>query len=136
MRFSHTGGSVGRRVCKIACEALQLEHGVWAILRTRSAPHARIRRCRDIGAQTSKSGYSSSRLYLLTGRASFQSNISNAVAGLSCPDAQPFRNNAICILPVHLHAIWTLPPGDADFASRWSQIKADFSGNCLRRNMA
>jgi putative transposase len=30
-------------------------------------------------------------------------------------------------LPDHLHAIWTLPPDDADFASRWSQIKSGFS---------
>ena len=33
----------------------------------------------------------------------------------------PFETNAICILPDHLHAIWTLPPGDADFATRWSK---------------
>jgi putative transposase len=39
----------------------------------------------------------------------------------------PFETNATCILPDHLHAIWTLPPGDADFASRWSQIKSGFS---------
>jgi len=39
----------------------------------------------------------------------------------------PFETNAICILPDHLHAIWTLPPGDGDFASRWSQIKSGFS---------
>jgi putative transposase len=30
-------------------------------------------------------------------------------------------------LPDHLHAIRTLPPGDADFASRWRQIKSGFS---------
>jgi putative transposase len=39
----------------------------------------------------------------------------------------PFETNAICILPDHLHAIWTLPGGDADFASRWRQIKSGFS---------
>jgi putative transposase len=39
----------------------------------------------------------------------------------------PFATNAICILSDHLHAIWTLPPGDADFASGWSQIKGGFS---------
>jgi REP element-mobilizing transposase RayT len=39
----------------------------------------------------------------------------------------PFETNAICILPDHLHAIWTLPPGEADFALRWSQIKTGFS---------
>ena len=39
----------------------------------------------------------------------------------------PFETNAICILPDHLHTIWTLPPGDADFASRWRQIKSGLS---------
>jgi putative transposase len=38
-----------------------------------------------------------------------------------------FETNAICILPDHLHAIWTLPAGDADFASRWRHIKSGFS---------
>ena len=31
------------------------------------------------------------------------------------------------ILPEHLHAIWTLPPGDADYPNRWSLIKSGFS---------
>ncbi len=39
----------------------------------------------------------------------------------------PFETNAICILPDHLHALWTLPPGNADFGARWSQIKSGFS---------
>jgi transposase len=39
----------------------------------------------------------------------------------------PFETKAICILPDHIHALWTLPPGDSDFASRWSQIKRGFS---------
>src|SRR5262245_593741 len=39
----------------------------------------------------------------------------------------PFETNAICILPDNLHALWTLPPGDADFGARWSQIKSGFS---------
>jgi putative transposase len=30
-------------------------------------------------------------------------------------------------LPDHLHAIWTLPEGDADFVGRWRLIKASFS---------
>jgi putative transposase len=38
-----------------------------------------------------------------------------------------FDTNAICILPDHLHAIWTLPSGDTDFSARWSQIKSGFS---------
>jgi putative transposase len=34
---------------------------------------------------------------------------------------------AAVVLPDHLHAIWTLPDGDADFALRWRLIKSDFS---------
>ncbi len=39
----------------------------------------------------------------------------------------PFAIDAIVILPDHLHTIWTLPPGDADFALRWRLIKSCFS---------
>lgn len=39
----------------------------------------------------------------------------------------PFRTIAICILPDHLHALWSLPEGDADFPRRWSLIKSGFS---------
>ena len=39
----------------------------------------------------------------------------------------PFAIDAIVILPDHLHAIWTLPEGDADFALRWRLIKSGFS---------
>lgn len=39
----------------------------------------------------------------------------------------PFTIEAIVILPDHLHAIWTLPPADADFPMRWRLIKASFS---------
>lgn len=35
--------------------------------------------------------------------------------------------DAIVILPDHLHAIWTLPEHDADFATRWRLIKSAFS---------
>jgi len=38
-----------------------------------------------------------------------------------------FQLEAIVILPDHLHCIWTLPPGDTDFSSRWSLIKGQFS---------
>jgi putative transposase len=41
--------------------------------------------------------------------------------------ARPFQLDAIVVLPDHLHCLWTLPPGDAAFAVRWSQIKAAFS---------
>ena len=39
----------------------------------------------------------------------------------------PFIIDAIVILPDHLHCIWTLPPGDADYKTRWALIKAGFS---------
>ncbi len=41
--------------------------------------------------------------------------------------AMPFAVEAIVVLPDHLHAVWTLPPGDADYATRWSRLKADFA---------
>ena len=40
---------------------------------------------------------------------------------------RPFHIDAWVVLPDHLHAIWTLPPGDSDFPSRWRDIKIAFS---------
>jgi putative transposase len=34
---------------------------------------------------------------------------------------------AVVILPDHLHAVWTLPEDDSDFALRWRLIKSAFS---------
>ena len=42
----------------------------------------------------------------------------------------PFNIDAIVLLPDHLHCIWTLPDGDADFSTRWRLIKTDFSRRC------
>jgi putative transposase len=39
----------------------------------------------------------------------------------------PFRIDAWVVLPDHMHCIWTLPPDDADYPSRWRMIKARFS---------
>ena len=39
----------------------------------------------------------------------------------------PFETVAICVLPDHLHAVWSLPENDSDFPLRWSLIKAGFS---------
>ena len=39
----------------------------------------------------------------------------------------PFALDAIVVLPDHLHAIWTLPDDDADYATRWRLIKSTFS---------
>src|SRR4030042_2763151 len=38
-----------------------------------------------------------------------------------------FTVEAIVILPDHLHCIWTLPSGEADFSTRWHDIKARFA---------
>jgi putative transposase len=53
----------------------------------------------------------------------------------------PFEIDAMVVLPDHLHAIWTLPINDADFATRWKLIKAQFSRTCppvdwLRKSQA
>ena len=39
----------------------------------------------------------------------------------------PFSIDAFVVLPDHLHAVWTLPPGDADFSTRWRLIKNRFA---------
>ncbi|PWJ17525.1 REP-associated tyrosine transposase [Jannaschia seohaensis] len=39
----------------------------------------------------------------------------------------PVRCDAMVVLPDHLHAVWTLPPGDADFSERWRKLKHRFS---------
>ncbi|MGQ0619809.1 MAG: REP-associated tyrosine transposase [Panacagrimonas sp.] len=41
--------------------------------------------------------------------------------------ARPFTIEAIVVLPDHLHCIWTLPPDDADFSTRWRLIKSRFA---------
>ena len=45
----------------------------------------------------------------------------------SVAERRPFETVAICILPDHIHAILTLPEGDADYPGLWSLIKAGFS---------
>ena len=39
----------------------------------------------------------------------------------------PFECPAVCLLPDHLHCLWTLPEGDGGFSSRWRTLKATFS---------
>ena len=41
--------------------------------------------------------------------------------------ARPFGIDAWVVLPDHLHCVWTLPEGDADFSTRWGAIKGRFS---------
>jgi putative transposase len=48
-----------------------------------------------------------------------------------CQRDRPFEINAIVLLPEHLHAIWTLPSGDADYFGRWAWIKKEFTKDWL-----
>lgn len=41
--------------------------------------------------------------------------------------ARPFAIDAWVLLPNHMHCLWTLPPGDSDFPTRWQVIKAGFT---------
>ena len=42
----------------------------------------------------------------------------------------PFVIDGWVLLPDHLHAIWTLPAGDADFPLRWRLIKSHVTRRC------
>jgi putative transposase len=44
----------------------------------------------------------------------------------------PFVIDAVVVLPDHIHAVWTLPPGDADFSVRWRLIKSRFAQSLPR----
>ena len=39
----------------------------------------------------------------------------------------PFKIHGWVVLPEHLHCVIELPPGDADYATRWRLIKMEFS---------
>lgn len=47
--------------------------------------------------------------------------------------SKPFEIIAWVLLPDHLHFIWQLPPGDADFSSCWSMIKRKVTQACGER---
>jgi len=44
-----------------------------------------------------------------------------------CRSSMPFIIHAWVVLPDHMHAIWTLPAGDADYSRRWRFIKKHFT---------
>ena len=46
--------------------------------------------------------------------------------------AHPFSIVSMVVLPEHLHAIWRLPSGDADYPLRWSLIKSSFSRQIVK----
>lgn len=43
-----------------------------------------------------------------------------------------FETIAVCLLPDHLHCIWKLPQGDANYSIRWKEIKRLFSRSYLK----
>jgi putative transposase len=43
----------------------------------------------------------------------------------------PFTSDALCLLPDHIHCIWILPEGDANFSVRWKEIKRLFTRSYL-----
>ena len=49
---------------------------------------------------------------------------------VSVRENHPFTIDTRMLLTDHLHCIWTLPPGDADYATRWSMIKRQVSIIC------
>jgi putative transposase len=54
------------------------------------------------------------------------------LAILECQARRAFTLDAIVLLPDHLHALWTLPDGDANFSTRWAIIKKTFTQQWLR----
>ncbi len=46
---------------------------------------------------------------------------------------RPFTIDAWVVLPDHMHCVWTLPEGDADYATRIGAIKARFTRAVTRR---
>ena len=49
---------------------------------------------------------------------------------------RPFGINAWVVLPDHMHCVWTLPEGDADFSTRMGAIKGRFSRQVRRSGLA
>ena len=44
----------------------------------------------------------------------------------------PFYEDAVVLLPDHLHCVWTLPTDDSNFSSRWKMIKGLFTRSFLQ----
>ena len=42
-------------------------------------------------------------------------------------EKRPFHIDAWVVMPDHMHAVWTLPPDDADYSGRWREIKKAFA---------
>jgi len=47
---------------------------------------------------------------------------------------RPFYIDAMVVMPDHLHAIWTMPPGEAKYSIRWRNIKRSLTWNIEPEN--
>lgn len=47
---------------------------------------------------------------------------------------RPFDLLAAVVLPDHLHCLWCLPDGDADYSTRWQMVKTSFSLSMAIKN--
>jgi len=47
----------------------------------------------------------------------------------------PVQIDAMVVLPEHLHAVWTLPPGDDNYPLRWQLLKAWFTRAVRKRGV-
>jgi putative transposase len=54
---------------------------------------------------------------------------------LSLKSESPFAIEAMAVLPDHFHAVWTMPPNDADYARKLQLIKARFTKCLLDQNV-
>ena len=48
-------------------------------------------------------------------------------AWLDVMERFPFTQDPVCLLPEHLHCVWTLPEGDSNYSVRWKEIKRYFT---------
>jgi len=54
-------------------------------------------------------------------------------AWINVQERFPFTTDAVCLLPEHIHCIWTLPEGDFNYSVRWKEIKRLFTRDYLRQ---
>ncbi len=45
----------------------------------------------------------------------------------------PFTIDALVLLPNHIHCLWTLPPNDDDYATRWRLLKTYVTKECANQ---
>jgi len=54
-------------------------------------------------------------------------------AWLDVQNRFPFKTEAVCLLPNHIHCIWRLPEGDPNYSLRWKEIKRLFTKGYLEQ---